>query len=222
MKKILSIVLIMAMLCLAMVSCNKKDDPTEDPTPNPPAATRYTITESEWTAMCEMVNYTLELTGTQTQSVGGETETNTYGIFTKSTATATYEKYTEVDDVDEYYYVIEDGVGYDLIMEGTAVTNVYRDTEPEIDNFGSNMGFDEVAFADLTYNEATKSYDYTKTEDGATITYSFFFENGKLLKADANMSASGDGYSVQVSAKLTVSNIGTTTVTVPAFEKPAE
>lgn len=84
------------------------------------------------------------------------------------------------------------------------------------------MDFYAIAFADLTYNEATKTCDYTETEATATLTYSFFFENGKLLKVTASMNSSSEYYSMQTLAEVTVSNIGTTTVTVPAFDKPAE
>ena len=75
MKKILSLILILAMLTLAMVSCNK-DDPTEDPaTNNPPAQTRYTITAEEWAAVLTLKNYTAAITTSQKQIIdGGEPE----------------------------------------------------------------------------------------------------------------------------------------------------
>lgn len=84
------------------------------------------------------------------------------------------------------------------------------------------MDFDAIAFADLTYNEATNTYGYTETEASATLTYSFFFENGKLLKVTVSMNSSSEYYSMRMLAEVTVSNIGTTTVTVPTFDKPAE
>ena len=84
------------------------------------------------------------------------------------------------------------------------------------------MDFDAIAFADLTYNEITNTYDYTETEASATLTYSFFFENDKLLKVTASMNSSSEYYSMQMLAEVRVSNIGTTTVTVPTFDKPAE
>ena len=84
------------------------------------------------------------------------------------------------------------------------------------------MDFDAIAFADLTYNEAANTYDYTKTEASATLTYSFFFENGKLLKVTASMNSSSEYYSMQMLAEVTVSNIGTTAVTVPTVDKAAE
>lgn len=233
MKKLLSFILILAMLTVAMVSCNK-DDPAEDPaTNNPPAQTRYTITAEEWTSTCALTNFTLDYVTVQNSTRGGETFTSTMTVQVKSTADISYSLYVfspETPDsepeTDESYCVLEDGVMYYLQMKGTEVERVSAREDEEMATLADSMDFEDVTFADLTYNEANKSYvwAYSESENGVSVsmTYSFFFENGTLVKVGAQMSAEGDGYSQNYTVNVTVSNIGTTTVTAPAFNKPQQ
>ena len=115
---------------------------------------------------------------------------------------------------------------YYLQMKGTEVERVSAREDEEMPTLAYSMDFEDVTFADLTYNEANKSYvwTYSESEDGVSLsmTYSFFFENGTLVKVGAQMSAEGDGNSQNYTADVTVSNIGTTTVTAPAFNKPQQ
>ena len=105
MKKILSLLLILAMLTVAMVSC-KKDEPTQDPTP-PAQETRYTITAEEWAAVLTLKNYTAEITNSQTQILnGGEPEVESSTGLTKSTDTVCYEEQRDGDDVYKTYIVV--------------------------------------------------------------------------------------------------------------------
>ena len=233
MKKFLSLILILAMLTVAMVSC-KKDDPTEDPaTNNPPVQTRYTITAEEWTSTCALTNYTLDYVTVQNGTRGGQTFTSTMTVQIKSTADMSYNLYVSSPETpdsepetDETYCVLEDGVMYYLQMKGTEVERVSAREDEEMPTLAYSMDFEDLTFADLTYNEANKSYvwTYSESEDGVSVsmTYSFFFENGTLVKVGAQMSAEGDGNSQNYTADVTVSNIGTTTVTAPAFNKPQQ
>ena len=224
MKKIIALVLVAAMLCFAMESCKKKEDPKTDPAPE----TRYTVTAEEWTAAMSALNYTFNVNGVQNMTSEGTTVSHPYSMLTKSTATATYTKNvsdqgTADEEVYECYYVIENGVGYELEMEGTEVVDVWKDSDPEIETFMSELGF-ELEFTDLTYNAETKAYAFSQTEEdeGMTVTesYSFFFENGKLVKIAASMTRTMGENSMVINVEGTVSNVGTTTVTVPAFTKP--
>ena len=233
MKKIISLILILAMLTVAMVSC-KKDEPTEEPTTNnPPVQTRYTITAEEWASTCALTNFTLDYVTVQNGTRGGETFTSTTTVQVKSTADISYNLYVSSPETpdsepgtDESYCVLEDGVMYYLQMKGTEVERVSAREDEEMPTLAGSMDFEDVTFADLTYNEANKSYvwTYSESEDGVSVsmTYSFFFENGALVKVGAQMSAEADGYSQNYTADVTVSNIGTTTVTAPAFNKPQQ
>ena len=233
MKKIISLILILAMLTVAMVSC-KKDEPTEEPTTNnPPVQTRYTITAEEWASTCALTNFTLDYVTVQNGTRGGETFTSTTTVQVKSTADISYNLYVSSPETpdsepgtDENYCVLEDGVMYYLQMKGTEVERVSAREDEEMPTLAGSMDFEDVTFADLTYNEANKSYVWThsESEDGISLsmTYSFFFENGALVKVGAQMSAEADGYSQNYTADVTVSNIGTTTVTAPAFNKPQQ
>ena len=221
------------MLTLAMVSCNK-DDPAEEPTTNnPPAQTRYTVTAEEWTSTCALTNYTLDYVTVQNGTMGGQTFTSTMTVQVKSTADISYNLYVSSPETpdsepetNESYCVLEDGVMYYLQMKGTEVEHVSAREDEEMPTLAHSMDFEDVTFADLTYNEANKSYvwTYSESEDGVSIsmTYSFFFENGTLVKVGAQMSAEADGYSQNYTVDVTVSNIGTTTVTAPAFNKPQQ
>ena len=231
MKKILSLLLILTMLTVAMVSC-KKDEPTQDPTP-PAQDTRYTVTAEEWTSTCALTNFTLDYVTVQNGTRGGETFTSTTTVQVKSTADISYNLYVSSPETpdsepgtDESYCVLEDGVMYYLQMKGTEVERVSAREDEEMPTLADSMDFEDVTFADLTYNEANKSYvwTYSESEDGVSVsmTYSFFFENGALVKVGAQMSAEADGYSQNYTVDVTVSNIGTTTVTAPAFNKPQQ
>ena len=233
MKKLLSLILILAMLTVAMVSCNK-EDPTEDPAPdNPPVQTRYTITAEEWASTCALTNFSLDYVTVQSGTMGGETFTSTMTVQVKSTANVSYSLYVSSPatpesepETNESYCVLEDGVMYYLQMKGTEVDRVSAREGEEMDTLAYSMDFEDVTFADLTYNEATKSYvwTYSENEEGVSVsmTYSFFFENGTLVKVGAQMSAEAAGYSQNYTVDVTVSNIGTTTVTAPAFDKPQQ
>ena len=220
MKKIISIVLLMAMLCLAMVSC-KKD--------NPPAETRYTITADEWAALLTLKNYTAESKNEITTSInGGEPESETSTGIIKSTETVWYSEDRGGEDVYKRYTVVEGDKIYSVRENDDGTFWAYT-TENGIDTFAKWYTLDEVKFEDLVYNESTKSYSFTVSDEEMDAEYTVWFENGKIVKLVVTASAEytyGEGEdavtdSETIKVEVTISNIGTTTVTVPAFEKPA-
>lgn len=230
MKKFLSLILILAMLTVAMVSC-KKDDPTEDPTPAPPAVTtRYTITAEEWAAVLTLKNYTAEITNSQTQILnGGEPEVQSSTGIAKSTDTVCYQEQRDGDDVYKTYIVVENGKNYHVreLDDGTFAAYVY---DYGIDSLAEYYTFETVTFADLTYNAETKAYTFTVSNDTIDAQYTMWFENGKVVKLTAVASREmsyGEGENAmsvyaEMRVVLVITNVGTTTVATPNFERPTE
>ena len=219
MKKLLSVILLVAMLSVVMVSCNKPEDPT---TPAG-AETRTTITAEEWAATIALENYTFVQQGTSVYTMDGQTETENTTRTCMRTATAYYHKSLETGDPDyEVYEVIEDGVCYVVDITDGVVEDVWVAEDGRLYNLSEEMDFDGATFEDLVYNAETKAYDYTVNEDGMDIKYSFYFENGVLVRivASATM-VEGANFAV-MSIDVTISNLGTTVINVPAFEKPSQ
>ena len=160
MKKILSLLLILAMLTVAMVSC-KKDEPTETPvTPDPPAQeTRYTITAEEWAAVCALTNFTATQAGSAVYTSGDVTETEeTFAEF-KYTATVNYRNVQEAGDpIYEEYYALIDGRILNIRLLGTGAFEADVTDRTELDNFAEAFEFDGVTFDTLTYNAEAKAY----------------------------------------------------------------
>lgn len=235
MKKILSLLLILAMLTVAMVSC-KKDEPTETPvTPNPPVQeTRYTITAEEWETFCTMRNYTMTSDTNYTQTYGDQTMSRRAIVVAKSSETAMYFSATtemtgqDAPTTESHYAVLVDGVVYNLEMDGDEVTDVIIDNDDTIPTFEVYMDIEDVAFTDLVYDPETKGYTFVETSGGNEIPYTVWFENGKIVKIVATMTSEStvntpDGPIIitqVIEINVVISGIGTTTVTVPDFEKP--
>ena len=86
----------------------------------------------------------------------------------------------------------------------------------------------DVAFTDLVYDPETKGYTFVETSGGNEIPYTVWFENGKIVKIVATMTSEStvntpDGPIIitqVIEINVVISGIGTTTVTVPDFEKP--
>lgn len=226
MKKILSLILILAMLTLAMVSCNK-DDPTEDPaTNNPPAQTRYTITAEEWAAVLTLKNYTAAITTSQKQIIdGGEPEVESITGTTKSTDTVCYEEQRDGEDVYSSYTVVENGKNYHMSENDDGTFDVYT-AEYGIDSLAEYYTFETVTFTDLTYNAETKAYTFTVSNDAMDAQYTMWFENGKVVKltavASREMSYGDMSIYIEMAVELVITNVGTTTVATPNFERPEE
>ena len=219
MKKILSLLLILAMLTVAMVSC-KKDEPTETPvTPDPPVQeTRYTITAEEWAAVCALTNFTATQAGSAVYTSGDVTETEETFAEYKYTATATYHKVQETGDpIYEEYYALIDGriLNIRLLSSGAFEADVTDRTE--LDNFAEAFEFDGVTFDTLTYNAEAKAYVLDLSDEDMEMKYTFYFENGQIVKFVAYATYGEHGYSAVMNIEVAISNIGTTAVTVPEY-----
>ena len=217
MKKILSAVLLIALLAVALVSCKEPEDPTTPPAPE----ARTTITAEEWAATCALVNYTCTQQATTVYVIDGVTTTPGFSAIGKSTATATYSKASEDGEPDvEIYEVFEDGFCYIVEIVAGSEPSVKK-YEYENEPLSEALEFGDTSFEDLVYNAETKSYELSKTQYGADYHFSFYFENGVLVKLTLNASMVDGEDSLTMEIVATFSDIGTTTVEVPAFEKPA-
>ena len=241
MKKLLSLVLILSMLTVAMVSC-KKDDPTpETPTPQgpntPTPEVRTTITAEEWASACAMINYTMTSETTYTTTFGEEVTTKTITIVFNSSESAVHFYtvaigMTGVDGplVQDYYEVYDNGVLYTVEIKDGEVDYVMADPDDAIPTFDEYMDIETVEYTDLVYNSETKSYTFTQTSGNNEVPYTLWFENGKLVKVEATVTmeqtvSNPDGPLTArqvIEMSIVISDVGTTTVTVPAFTKPQE
>ena len=221
MKKIFSIVLLVAMLAVALVSCNTPEAPTQDPA-NPADQARTTITAEEWAAACALENFTYEQKGTTVYTADGQTETYDSTNTCKRTANAYHYKSIEEGDPNyERYWVIEDGICYVLNMSDNGEVSDVHTTQYDLDNLSEELGFDDAAFESLVYNAETKAYDYSINEDGMDIKYAFYFENGTIVKIVASATQTNEqNESATMTINVTFSNLGTTTIQVPEFDKP--
>ena len=234
MKKLLSLILILAMLTFSMVSCNKEEttDPTTETlapsTPETPIVpeTRYTVTAEEWIAAMDLTNYTATSSHSETYNVNGEVTSGEYTVEMIATDEVVFVKTTSEDTVSKMYYIFDDGVTY-CVSEKSDGTLGYVSTDPYnyYRNFGTSFDCGSISFDSLSYNETAKAYTCSiPGEDGAVMNYAFYFVDGKLTKLVATASLDySDGVSrisVEMAAAVIVSNHGTATLTVPEFERP--
>ena len=94
------------------------------------------------------------------------------------------------------------------------------DWEPKSMNDG--LGWLEIDYENLIYDEAEKAYVYTIIKDGLAGIFSYYFVNGRLVKASAYTYDTEnvdeiikDDYIESIIA--TFSDIGTTEITVPNY-----
>ena len=225
MKKIFALVIVVAMMVVSLASCdliNKvlgKDE----------KETRTTITKEEWEALFKEMNYTSEATSTTTMTYGEESDTSTNTTLTKSTADAMYDKtvgsypYNDETYEYEYYYFTKDGVKYELRKYANEDTWYASKYEWEPGGLLEGLGDpEEVTFDKLVYNEETKTYVYKFEESGMVIDYTFYFEDGKLVKVTLVGGGEvdyGNGTMVNLEATGTIifTNIGTTTIELPEY-----
>ena len=211
MKKIISLIIIATMLVFSFASCNLVDLEKN---------TRTTITAEEWAALDTTFNYTLVMTRTASYTYGDQTHTSIGNQTLKFTPTSKYyfdsTAYDGETDIDEYYYTIKDEKSYSAGKNGDGNWVATRtDWTPESLYDYIELD-DEMTFADLTYDETKKAYTCTTTEDGVQITYTYYFEDGNLVKLEGVMGGESNGAVVDLTATIIVSNIGTTVVDVPA------
>lgn len=205
MKKILSMILVAAMLLctLLLSSCDLMAQIMDNIIPQPDIPeinlgepTRNTITKDEWIANMNGSNFTY----TQKQTNQG----NTVTIIAKMTETAG--EVIGSDSDNPFYWVLLDGKTY--MIEKDEQTNgwVASFVQDGWFSLGKQLQMRDDFFEQyFQYNEETRSYIF-QTETGCT---EFYFENGKLIK--------GTITNTDLSSSITIENAGTTTVTLPEY-----
>lgn len=220
MKKIISLVLIATMMVFAFASCGSKKDGDDE------KVIRNTITADEWAALANIKNFTIEMSGTSSFTIGEQTSNSTTSQILQSTETAMYEKSSNTTDEETYdregYYTIKDDVRYELEKDSDG--NWYAsEYDWKVDTLLDCVTEEiDITFEKLTYNEEKKAYTYTDSEEGVTMTFSYFFEDGNLVKVTAEMSGAEESVTMAANISIVVSKIGTTTVTVPEFTADEE
>lgn len=252
MKKIISLVIVAVMMVLSLASCDiindfletvtKEDNKSGDQSSGDGSENnkessegitdareevRTTITEDEWEALDDIMNYTAKLTvpdGYKTED--GETGECEVTETIKQTKNAGYvERVSKYDygetKINEYLYVLKDDVSYELYEsdDGTWYATAEEWEPMTFSNFLlSYIGLEDIKFENLVYDEDKKAYTYNysySTEYNYTENRTIYFENGTLVKIDLTMTA--DSGPRHVEATIMVSNIGTTEITVPEY-----
>lgn len=221
MKKIIALMLVAVMMVMALTSCDLIDKLLGKDS----GETRYTITAEEWDSLNNITNYTCRNVGSNTMSINGDSATYSSENTVKVTESSYYQNIIGTNYDGEYtreeYHAIKDGVEYSLSKQedGTYIGLVSQYNN--IYSLGKYIGC-SAAFEDLTYDEATHAYTVTENQDGVELQYSFYFENGTLVKLVGIGSGEmpvGEGisYHIEVEATMTISDIGTTVIEVPEF-----
>ncbi len=223
MKKNILMIIIAGMLIFTLSSCDKLDSLLggaggaggdqsggED--------VRYTITEEEWEALDSITNFTYKMVITSPS----EDKTTTIFLTYKSTKDAKYEKRMRtsgvVDYLTESFFVTKDGKSYEVRAD-------------ENGNWvGSETGYTvrsllwcisreyAVSFDKLSYDAVSKSYIYTETENGQTLTLSYCFKNGSLINGEAKAMSYENGKEyVDERATFDIDHIDFTTIIAPDF-----
>ena len=158
-----------------------------------------TVTKEEWDAFMANVNYTLTAELYDTEGVLSET----MSVIVTETATCStaggMSVYTSLQDGVWYGIMGEEGSYFGYPMEGEDVGNV---------SLGANLLGEYPDFALWTYDEEKKAYCMKGDAKDDFVAY-LYFEEGVLTRLEAEE----DGEK-QI---ITISNLGTTTVTVPEF-----
>ena len=199
MKKITSLLIVAVTLMLTLASCSD--------------SYRTKITEEEWNALGSIMNYTIKITGKDTEKISGVYYTSDFSETVKATQNAEYHMLKYLDDgtTNEYYYFSENGETYSLRKSDDGTWNAKaKQRGPYSLLEYATPG--KVEFDDLTYNIFEKSYSYTSSENG-TVSYQFYFKDGALVKFDFRES---DAYYVWTGT-AEVSGVGTTSVTLPEY-----
>ena len=201
MKKIISLLIIAVMTVLSLTSCGNK--------------VRTKITEEEWDALNDITNYTCNVKGTYYEFALGTRHRYGYTDTTKVTENAKQysSQYKNDPETTVYYCFSESGEAYRVSMsnDGAWEAKASKWTPRSLLGYITN---NEVEFDDLTYNWKTKAYTCTVKDDDCVATYTYYFEEGKLAKAEMRyFEENDDGYVEDV----TFSNLGTTTIALPEY-----
>ena len=208
MKKLLSLTLVALVLLTSLVSCDMETAKGYlinfleqfTTTSETQKGFRTTITEEEWNAAFNSTNFTVEM-------VVGESG----ALIVVAGSAIKYEvnegeySMSILVDVENECMLSETKAGWlAFYMEGLSA---------ELGESGSiTLGMigispEEGSFAELIYNEETKSY----TRSEGSVTAEFFFEDGLLAKGTIT---AGEGVYAQT---YQISNVGTTVVEIPEY-----
>ena len=208
MKKLLSLTLVALVLLTSLVSCDMETAKGYlinfleqfTTTSETQKEFRTTITEEEWDAAFNSTNFTIEMV------VG---ESNAMIVVDDSAI-----KY-EVNE-SEYSVSILVDVENECMLSETKVGWLGFYMEGLSGSLGESGGVtlgmigispEEGSFAELIYNEETKSY----TSSEGDVTAEFFFEDGLLAKGTIT---TGEGEYAQT---YQISNVGTTVIEIPEY-----
>lgn len=218
MKKVISLLIVAVMIMLSLSSCDIVNNFLPKSTTE---EVRTTITKEEWAILDDIINYTLKATGTESNSVDGETETVEHTYTFKATETTKYEKSEETYKGEsksfENYFVTEDGVKYKVQKySNTWYASKCSWKSESLFEFIFNNDSD-ITFDNLTYDKNKKAYIYTEEIDGEVETYTFHFKDGTLTKIEGEIIYNKNGEFVEERATMIISDIGTTSITVPEY-----
>lgn len=208
MKKLLSLTLVALVLLTSLVSCDMETAKGYlinfleqfTTTPDTQEEFRTTITKEEWNAAFNSTNFTIEM-------VYGESG----ALIVVDGAAIKY----EINEGDYSMSILVDIENECMLSQTKAgwLAFYMEGLSAELGESGSiTLGMigispDEDSFAELTYNEETKSY--TRSEGG--VTAEFFFEYGLLAKGTIT---AGEGEYAQT---YEISNVGTTVIEIPEY-----
>lgn len=200
MKRILllTLVLITLLSVFSLVSCDAPEENKE---------MRYTITQEEWDANMNAINFTVLC---EVESSNGQSSTH-YVYNTENAREVAY-LYKDADEYSEWQ--VREGDKKYILYEYEGKIIVEKSTWTEL-NLSSFVILGRVEFDDLVYDENSKNYVYEKEGDVYTK-ITIHFENGVIKTVDTFMSNEYE----QLVERYTISNIGTTVVEVPEFDRP--
>ena len=173
MKKIFSFALVVLMLLatLTLTGCDAVLQNLQNlPIPtNPDYSVRTTVTEEEWLAAMEMSNYILKVQQEQDGATYSQLMTFGNDIF--------YQCSSVGNTSTEIYLVKINDVNYQLMRKGFGFIAEETSAQLPVQKLGSYLDRSpNEIYADLAYDEVTKSYKYEYTN----TKYTFCFEEGVL------------------------------------------
>ena len=238
MKKLLSLLLVLLMslsMMAVLSSCddlwagiipsdeeeagedNKNDEQTGDKNDNTEEVPEVitTVTEAEWNALDEIVNFTYSVTSKIEFKVSGNVTTSQSSSSVKMTSTSVMEKNGDV----ARYMVLEDDVWYSIEKDGDAYYKTKLDTVPYGNSLLELMESFCESYSSLTYDAEKKAYAYTADTGmmGSEADYLIYFENGLPVKIECKSSSESDGESYSAEIDVAITDVNKTTVTLPEY-----
>ena len=198
MKRFLSLLLLAVMLLatLMLTSCNALMS-TSNFVHEIFGIKRHTITEEEWNNAFDITNYTaISLTENNKTIISLDYPYMKCEIIDLSDSNNILTIYINLQTGD--YCGIQNGEWTEINDKGFIV-------DKERASLKVDLKIDDINFADLVYDESTKSYSYNKMISGD---YVFNFENGALVSLEIFLKAGANG-------KQIAFNFGTTVVEWP-------